>query len=93
MCDRCNNGPWPISGEFAIRSCAFLIVRDPKPWCLVEAKQGADAISDSLRYFKGATKAPYAFQVVLDLPYVEADCFSRSDPTVVPAKTFLSQLV
>ena len=28
----------------------------------------------------------------LDLPYVDADCFTRTTPTVVPAKTLLSQL-
>lgn len=27
------------------------------------------------------------------LPYVHADCFERTDPAVVPAWTFLSQLV
>ena len=38
--------------------------------------------------------APFAFQVVLDANYVDADCFtSASGPIVVPAQTFLSQLL
>jgi uncharacterized protein len=74
------------------REVDFLIVRDRKPWCLVEVKMSAASLSDSLRYFKKATKAVHAFVVVIDLPYVEVDCFSRSEPTVVPARTFLSQL-
>jgi hypothetical protein len=30
--------------------------------------------------------------VVVDLAYVDADCFSRHAPVAVPARTFLSQL-
>ncbi len=75
------------------REVDFLIVRDRKPWCLVEVKMSATTISDSLRYFRTATKASHAFQVVIDLPFVDADCFDRTEPTVVPARTFLSQLL
>ncbi len=35
----------------------------------------------------------YILQIVLDASYVEADCFSQSDPVIVPARTFLSQLL
>jgi hypothetical protein len=38
-------------------------------------------------------KAPHAYQVVLDLPYEPADCFTIHRPVVVPARTFLSQLL
>jgi len=31
--------------------------------------------------------------VVVDMPYVEADCFAHRTPIVVPARTFLSQLL
>lgn len=75
------------------REVDFLIVRDRKPWCLVEVKTSETSLSESLHYFQKATRARHAFQVVLDLPYVEADCFERTDPAVVPARTFLSQLV
>jgi hypothetical protein len=34
-----------------------------------------------------------AFQAVTDLPYVDVDCFGRTDPVVVPARTLLSQLL
>ncbi len=50
-----------------------------------------------LRYLRDkqqrAIDAPHAFQAVLELPYVGADCFAQSDPTVVPARTLLSQLL
>jgi hypothetical protein len=36
------------------------------------------ALSDSLRYFQSATRAAHAFQAVVDLPYVDVDCFGRS---------------
>ena len=36
--------------------------------------------------------APHAFQVVMDLPYADANPFSRPNPVIVPARTLLSQL-
>lgn len=75
------------------REVDFLVVRDRKPWFLVEVKTSDTALSDALVHFQAATKAPHAFQAVLDLPYVGADCFSRHEPTVVPVKTLLSQLL
>lgn len=39
-------------------------------------------------------KAEYAFQVVLNMPYVDKNCFGpQNKPVVVAAKTFLSQLI
>jgi hypothetical protein len=29
----------------------------------------------------------------MNAAYVNADCFSRHDPVVVPARTFLSQII
>jgi hypothetical protein len=49
-------------------------------------------LSLSLAYFQAQTKAPHAFQVVMNLSYEPADCFKVRQPVVVPAKTFLSQL-
>lgn len=89
-------------GEFALhylrdrdkREVDFLVVRDRKPWVLVEAKKSDDRISPSLAMFQKMTGAPHAFQVVMDADYVDADCFSRTGrPAVVPARTFLSQLL
>jgi uncharacterized protein len=39
------------------------------------------------------TKAEHAFQVVMDMEYVNKDCFSYYEPVIVPARTLLSQLV
>jgi predicted AAA+ superfamily ATPase len=75
------------------REVDFLVVRDRKPWLLVEVKARDTALSDSLRHFQIATRAAHAFQAVMELPYVDVDCFSRSDPVVVPARTLLSQLL
>jgi len=75
------------------REVDFLVVRDRKPWFLVEVKLGEIALSPSLAYFQGQTKASHAFQVVMSLPYQPEDCFRVHRPVVVPAKTFLSQLL
>ena len=72
----------------------FVVVRDRKPWCLVEVKNGATELSPSLAFFQQRTGAPYAFQVELDAPYVPVDCFKHHGlPLRVPARTFLSQWV
>jgi predicted AAA+ superfamily ATPase len=76
------------------REVDFLVVRDGKPWFLVEVKQHDESISPALKYFQQQLAAPFAFQVVLDTDYVHADCFARAGPPiVVPARTFLSQLL
>lgn len=75
------------------REVDFLVVRDRKPWFLVEVKASDPTLSASLGHFQAQTKARHAFQVVLELPYVDADCFACSEPTVVPARTLLSQLL
>ena len=72
----------------------FLVARDGKPWFLVEVKQRDESISPSLKYFQQQLASPFAFQLVLDMDYVDADCFARPGaPAVVPARTFLSQLI
>lgn len=75
------------------REVDFLVVRDRKPWLLVEVKASETTLSESLQYFQSATRAKHAFQAVVDLPYVDVDCFSRTEPVVVPARTLLSQLL
>lgn len=76
------------------REVDFVVVRDGKPWILVEVKKADEHLSGSLSYFQEQTRAPFAFQVVLDADYVDADCFARQGrPLVVPARTFLSQLL
>jgi predicted AAA+ superfamily ATPase len=75
------------------REVDFLVVRDRKPWFIVEVKLGETGLSPSLPYFQGQTKAEHAFQVVMSLAYQPADCFKIHRPVVVPARTFLSQLL
>lgn len=76
------------------RETDFIVVRDGKPWFLVEVKLRTESIGAALHHYQMQTKAPLAFQVVIEADYVEADCFAQAHgPVVVPAKTFLSQLV
>ena len=76
------------------REVDFLVTKANKPWFLVEVKTSAkEPISKSLEYFQKQTKSLHAFQVVIELPFVDIDCFSYTTPIKVPASTFLSQLV
>ncbi len=88
-------------GEFELRylrdkmkrEVDFLVVRDRKPWFLVEVKAADTGLSPALGLFQAQTKAAHAFQVVMDLPFEPVDCFQTNGPVVVPAKTLLSQLL
>lgn len=72
----------------------FLLSRDGEPWILVEAKRSSKAgLSRSLLHHHDQLKTPLALQVALDLPFTDKDCFKVLRPAIVPAKTFLSQLV
>jgi len=75
------------------REVDFLVVKDRKPWFLVEVKMSDKTLSPSLGYFQTQTNAQHAFQVVINLSYHHADCFRIHRPVVVPAKSFLSQLL
>ena len=76
------------------REVDFVVVRDAKPWFLVEVKHHEEVISRTLEYYQEQLDAPFAFQVVVDASYVDADCFARPrSPVVVPVRTFLSQLL
>jgi predicted AAA+ superfamily ATPase len=75
------------------REVDFLVVRNRKPWFLVEAKMSDTSLSPSLMHFQAQTKAPHAFQVVINEPFEPVDCFLAKKPAVVPAKTLLSQLL
>jgi len=88
-------------GEFELRylrdkqkrEVDFLVVKDRKPWFLVEVKMSETSLSPALAHFQAQTKAAHAFQLVINLAYQQADCFRVHRPVVVPAKTFLSQLL
>ena len=76
------------------REVDFAVIRDGKPWFLVEVKHHDESLRGSLKYHQNQTGAPFAFQVVIDADYVGTDCFARPrGPVVVPARTLLSQLL
>jgi len=76
------------------REVDFLVARDNQPWFLVEVKQSEVSISPTLTYFQQQLSVPFAFQVVLEKNYINADCFAKpGPPIIVPAQTFLSQLL
>ena len=75
------------------REVDFLVVRDGAPWFLVEAKKGNGPLSPSLGYFQRLLGAHHAFQAVIDIPYEDSNCFLRKDPSIVSARTLLSQLL
>lgn len=72
----------------------FVVARNNKPWFLVEVKYSMDsALNKHLFSFQEQTAAKHAFQVIINMDYVDSDCFTQMAPIKVPAKTFLSQLV
>ena len=74
------------------REIDFLVIRDNAPWFLVEAKSSDSSMPVNLDYFQRQIGAPHAISVVRNLDYVQADALGSSRPTVVPGRTFLSQL-
>jgi predicted AAA+ superfamily ATPase len=75
------------------REVDFLVTRDQEPWLLVEAKSSEQNLTPALSYYQKLTTAPFAFQVTKNMPYYDFDCFSKEGVFIVPAQTFLSQLV
>jgi len=76
------------------REVDFLVSRDKKPWFLVEVKLSSKGgLNKNLVYFQEKIKAKHAFQVALDMDYIAKDCFTHTEPVIVPAWTFLAQLV
>ena len=76
------------------REVDFLVVRDGEPWFLAEAKHRDESMSQSLKHYQDRIGAPFAFQVTVDTGYVDEDCFAKPGfPLIVPARTFLSQLL
>lgn len=76
------------------REVDFLVSQDKKPWFLVEVKLSSKSgISKNLAYFQDKIKAKHAFRVVFDMDYIPRDCFKHLDPIIVPARTFITQLV
>lgn len=89
-------------GEFSLgylrdkrqREVDFVVIRDGRPWFLVEVKHGDERLSPWLAVFQDQLEAPFAFQVVIEADHVDADCFAaKRGPLIVPARTFLAQLL
>ncbi|USO02811.1 MAG: ATP-binding protein [Alphaproteobacteria bacterium] len=72
----------------------FLVTKNKMPWLLVEAKlNGNERLSSNLLYFQNQIHAEHVLQVAFNVDYVNKSCFEVNTPLVVPAKTFLSELV
>jgi hypothetical protein len=50
-------------------------------------------LSPNLGVFRKQLNLEHVFQVAIDGEYVDQDVFSVNKPVIVPAKTFLSQLI
>lgn len=76
------------------REVDFLVTRNEVPWFLVEVKlSSGKGLSPSLLHFHHILQTSHAFQVVIDLPWINKSCFEEKEAIIVPARTFLSQLV
>jgi len=76
------------------REVDFLVSRNGKPWFIVEVKSSMDQkLSANLALFANQLGVVHAFQVAIDGAYVDEDIFTIKRPMIVPAKTFLAQLV
>ncbi len=71
----------------------FLVVRDRRPWFLVEVKLAEQRLHPDLARYQAALGAAHAFQAVLEMPYEDVDVFHERRPVVVPARTLLSQIL
>lgn len=75
------------------REVDFVVTRDKQPWFLAEVKNSDEKLSPALAHFQQLTGSSHAFQVVMERPYEDTDCFNHRKPTVISAQTFLSQLL
>ncbi len=76
------------------REVDFLVSKDGEAWFIVEVKSSMNQpLSSSLEVFAKQLKVDHVFQVAIDGEYVDKNVFDLKHPVIVPAKTFLSQLV
>jgi len=76
------------------REVDFLVTKNNRPWFLVEVKTSdSGRISPNLLYYSRILGVKHSFQLSLTAPYVERNCFQAEKPLIVPASTFLSQLI
>lgn len=76
------------------REVDFLVSKDGNPWFLVEVKSTMkESLSPNLERFGNQLSVKHIFQVALNGEYVDRDVFKLRKPTIIPARTFLSQLI
>lgn len=76
------------------REVDFLIVKDNKPWILIEVKASEKkSLSKNLLYFQEQVQAAYVLQLAFDLDYIDYDFRDIKKPKIFPVSTFLSQLI
>ncbi|WP_103897579.1 ATP-binding protein [Rickettsia fournieri] len=75
------------------REVDLVITKDNQPWILVEAKVSDSTVSSSLKYFHELLNPEFSFQVIQNKQAISGSCFDKPDLWIVPAITFLSQLV
>lgn len=71
----------------------FVVIKNGNPWFIVEVKSKTRGCSPSLFHYQQELNTPHAFQLSFEAPFVDRNCFEEKGPIVVPAKTFLAQLV
>jgi predicted AAA+ superfamily ATPase len=89
------------AGKFALyylrdvdkREVDFLVVKNNEPFLMVESKTSDRTLSKSVEYFGSQINPEFSLQTVLHDDFIGKTCFGGKNPLVVPAKTFLSQLV
>ena len=76
------------------REVDFLVAKDDVPWFIVEVKSTMEQpLSSSLKVFAKQLKVQHVFQIGIDGAFIDKNVFDIKRPIIVPAKTFLSQLV
>jgi predicted AAA+ superfamily ATPase len=75
------------------REVDFLIVRDGKPFMMIESKSSEIKLSKSIEHFRLQLQPNFSLQTVFNADFVSKSCFNGETPLVVPAKTLLSQLI
>ena len=76
------------------REVDFLVSKNDQPWFLVEVKTSMkERISPNLGHFKNQLSVKHVFQVSMEGDFIKRNVFEFDRPLIVPARTFLSQLV
>jgi len=72
----------------------FLIVRDKKPFMMVEVKSSSHrSISPNIEHFQKTLKAPYVFQIAFDMPASGVNPSELRKPAIIAAADLFKALV